>query len=153
MFKLDLEKAEESEIKLPTSVGSWETKRIPEKHLLLLNWLYQSFWLCVSQQTGKFFKRWEYQTTWPVSWEICMQVKKQLDMVPVWNWTWNRLVPDWETRTSRLCHLAYLTYVQSTSWEMTGWMKHKIESILPGEISANSDTQMTPPLWQKAKRN
>ena len=50
MFKLDLEKAEEPEIKLPTSVGSLK-KRVPEKHLLLLYWLYESFWLYGSQQT------------------------------------------------------------------------------------------------------
>ena len=49
------------------------------------------------------------------------------------------------------CHPAYLTYMQSTSCEMPGWMKHKLESRLPGEISITSDMQMTPPLWQKAK--
>ena len=51
------------------------------------------------------------------------------------------------------CHLAYLTYMQSTSFEMLDWMKHKLESRLPGEISVTSDMQMTLPLWQKAKRN
>ena len=51
------------------------------------------------------------------------------------------------------CHLAYLTYMRSTSCEMPSWMKHKLESRLPGEISTTSDMQMTPPLWQKAKRN
>ena len=50
------------------------------------------------------------------------------------------------------CHPAYLTYMQSTSRETLGWMKHKLESRLPGEISITSDTQMTPPLWQKAKK-
>ena len=87
MFKLDLEKAEGPEIKLPTSVGSLKkktkNKRVPEKCLLLLYWLGQSLKLCGSQQTGKFLKKWEYHTTWPVSWEICMQVKKhqlELDM-------------------------------------------------------------------------
>ena len=49
------------------------------------------------------------------------------------------------------CHPAYLTYVQNTSCEMPGWMKQKLESRLPGEISITSDTQMTPPEWQKAK--
>ena len=44
-------------------------------------------------------------------------------------------------------------YMQSTSWEKLGWMKHKLESRLPGEISITSDMQMTPPLWQKAKKN
>ena len=49
-------------------------------------------------------------------------------------------------------HPAYLTYMQSTSCEMSGWMKHKLESRLPVEISITSDMQMTPPLWQKVKR-
>ena len=51
------------------------------------------------------------------------------------------------------CHLANLTSMQSTSCEMLGCMKHKLESRLLGEISVTSDMQMTPPLWQKAKRN
>ena len=51
------------------------------------------------------------------------------------------------------CHPAYLTYMQSTSWEVLGWMKTKLESRLLGEISITSDRQMTSPLWQKAKKN
>ena len=46
-----------------------------------------------------------------------------------------------------------LTYMQSTSGETVGWMKHKLESRLLGEITITSDMQMTPPLWQKVKRN
>ena len=78
-----------------------------------------------------------------------MQVKKQ------------QLEPDMEQGTGPklgkeyvkavYCHPAYLTYMQSTSWEMQGWMKHKLESRLLGEISVTSDMQMTPPLWQKVK--
>ena len=49
-------------------------------------------------------------------------------------------------------HLAYLTYMKSTSCELPGWMKHKLESRLLGEISI-TDMQMTPPLWQKVKKN
>ena len=49
------------------------------------------------------------------------------------------------------CHSAYLTSMQSISGEMPGWMKHKLESRLLGEISITSDMQMTPPLWQKVK--
>ena len=82
MFKLDLEKAEEPEIKLPTSAGSSKkqesSSKISTSALLTIPKP-----LCGSQQTGKFWKRWEYQTTWPAFWEICMQVKKQqleLDM-------------------------------------------------------------------------
>ena len=51
------------------------------------------------------------------------------------------------------CHPAYLTYMQSTSYEMPVWIKHKLESRGLGEISITSDTQMTPPLWQKVKKN
>ena len=51
------------------------------------------------------------------------------------------------------CHCAYLTYMQRTSCEMPGWVKHKLESRLLGEISVTSDMQMTPTLWQKVKKN
>ena len=74
-----------------------------------------------------------------------------------------QLVPDMEQPTgSKLgkeyfraiyCHPAYLTYMQSTSSEMPGWIKHKLESRLLGEISITSAMQMTPPLWEKEKRN
>ena len=84
IFKLILEKAEEPErSNCQHLMDHQKSKRVPEKHLLLLYWLHQSLWLCGSQQTGKFWKRWEYQTIWPASWEACMQVRKQqleLDM-------------------------------------------------------------------------
>ena len=51
------------------------------------------------------------------------------------------------------CQPAYLTYMQSTSGEMLGWMKHKLESRMLGDVSMASDMQTTPPLWQKVKRN
>ena len=51
------------------------------------------------------------------------------------------------------CHPAYLAYMQSTSCDMSGWMKHKLESRLLGEISITSDMQMTLPLWQKVRNN
>ena len=56
-------------------------------------------------------------------------------------------------RQAVYCHPAYLTYLQSILLEILGWIKHKLESRLPGEISITSDMQMTPPLWQKVKRN
>ena len=49
------------------------------------------------------------------------------------------------------CHLAYLTCMQSSSWEMLGWMKHKLNSRLPGRISITSDMQMTPPLMAESE--
>ena len=51
------------------------------------------------------------------------------------------------------CHPAYLIYIQSTSYKMLGWMKHKLESRFQGEISITPDMQMTPHLWQKAKNS
>ena len=74
MFKLDLEK--EPEIELPTSVGSSKKQESSIK-LSTPALLTTPKPLCESQQTGKFFKGQEYQTTWPASWEICMQVGKQ----------------------------------------------------------------------------
>ena len=56
-------------------------------------------------------------------------------------------------RQGCICHPAYLTSMQSTLCEMLGWIKHKLESRLPGEILITSDMQMTPPLWQKVKKN
>ena len=68
MFKLYLEKAEEPEIKLPTSIGLWKKQESSKKHLYLLYWLWPlTVWIIIN--CGKFWKRWEYQTTWPASWE------------------------------------------------------------------------------------
>ena len=97
------------------------------------------------------FKREEYQTTLPASWEICTQVKKQQLELDMEQWTGSKLGKEYVKAV--YCHPAYLTYMQTTSCEMLGWMKHKLESRLPGEISITSDMQMTPPLWQKAKKN
>ena len=78
MFKLVLEKAEEPEIKLPTSVGSskkQESSRKASTSALLTMPKPLTVW--ITTNCGKFLKRWEYQSSWPASWEICMQVKKQ----------------------------------------------------------------------------
>ena len=84
MFKLFLEKAEEPEIKLPTSFGSLKKQENSRKTStsVSLNML-KPLTVWITTNCGKFFKRWEYQTTWPASWEICVQIKKQqleLDM-------------------------------------------------------------------------
>ena len=80
-----------------------------------------------------------------------MQVKKQQLELDMEQQTGSRLGKEYVKAV--YCHPAYLTYMQSTSCEMLGWMKHKLESRLLGEISITSDMQMTPPLWQKAKRD
>ena len=77
MFKLDLEKAEEPEIKLPTSAGSLKNKESSRKtSTFALLTMPNPLTVWITENCGKL-KRWEYQTTWPASWEICMQVKKQ----------------------------------------------------------------------------
>ena len=84
MLKLDLEKAEEPEIKLPTSTGSSEKQESSGKtSTFALLTMPKPLAVWITTNSGEFFKRWESQTNWPASWEICMQVKKQqleLDM-------------------------------------------------------------------------
>ena len=80
---------------------------------------------CGSQQTGKFLKRREYQTTWPASWEICMQVKKQQLELDMEQQTGSKLGKEYLKAV--FCRPAYLIYMQSTSWEMLDWMKHKLD--------------------------
>ena len=133
MFKLVLEMAEEPEIKLPTSVGLSEKQEFQKNiYFCLIN--YAKAFVCVNTTNcGKFWKRWEYQTTLSASWEICMKVKKQ------------ELEPDMEQTGSKLgkeyikavyCHPACLTYMQkykhskcqtgwSTSWNQYCWEKYQ----------------------------
>ena len=106
-------------------------------------------WITIN--CGKFWKRWEYQMTWTASWETYMQVQKQQSEVDMEQQTVSKYEKEYVKAV--YCHPAYLTSKQSTSWETLGWRKHKLESRLPVEISITSDRQMTPPLWQKVKRN
>ena len=151
MFKLILEKAEEPEIKLPTFVGSIKKAREFQKNIYFCFIDYAKAFDCVDHnKLWKFWKRWEYQTTWPASWETYMQARKQ------------QLELDMEQQTGSksgkgyikavCCYPTYLTHMQNTSWEMPDWMKHKLESRLPREMSIISDIQMIPSLWQKVKR-
>ena len=78
-----------------------------------------------------------------------MQVKKQQLELDMEQQTGSRLGKEYIKAV--YCHPAYLTYMQSTSWETLGWKKHKLGSRLPGGISITSDMQVTPPLWQKSK--
>ena len=103
----------------------------------------------ITTHCGKLVKRWEYQTTLSASWETCMHVKKQQLILDMEQQTGFKLGKEYIKAV--YCHPAYLTYIQSTSWETLGWRKHKLESRLTGEISITSNVQMTPHLWQKAK--
>ena len=111
----------------------------------------KAFTVWITINCGKFWKRWEYQTTWPASWETCMQVRKQQLELDMEQQTGSK--EEKEYVKAVYCHPAYLTSMQSPSWETLGWKKHKLESRLPGEISITSDMQMKPPLWQKVKNN
>ena len=79
----------------------------------------------ITTNCGKFFKRWEYQTTLPASWETCVQVRKQQLELDMEQWTSSKLRKEYVKAV--YCHPAYSTYMQSTSWEIPGWMKHKLE--------------------------
>ena len=83
---------------------------------------YMTVWITIN--CGKFWKRWEYQTTWPISWETCMQVRKQQLELDMEQHTGSKQGKEYVKAV--YCHPAYLTYMQSTSLEILGWKKHKI---------------------------
>ena len=151
MFKLDLEKAEEQEIKFPASNESLKkqknSRKISNSALLTMP---KPLTVWITTNCGKFFKRREYQTTFPVSWEICMQVKKQQLEPDMEQWTGSKLGKGYVKAVC--CHPAYLTSVQSTSCETLSWIKHKLESRFLGEISITSDMQIPPPYGRKRRR-
>ena len=126
-----------------------EKAREFQKNICFLNYAKAFVWITTNY--GQFLRGWEYQTTLPASWEIYMQVKKQQVELDMEQQTGSKLGKEYIKAV--YCHPACLTYMQSTSCEMPGWMKYKLESRLLGEIWITSDTQMTTPLWQKAKRN
>ena len=78
-----------------------------------------------------------------------MQVKKQQLELDMEQQTGSKLGKEYIKAV--YCHPAYLTYMQSTSWEMLGWMKYKLEPRLLGEMSRSSDMQMIPPLGRKRR--
>ena len=101
-----------------------------------------------------FTKQWDYKVSMtycekflPVSWEICIQVRKQQLELDMEQQTGSKLGKEYIKAV--YSHPASLTSMQSTSWETLDWMKHKLESRLLGETT--SDMQIIPPLWQKAK--
>ena len=123
MYKLGLEKAEESEIKLPPFTGSWRkqgnsTKTSTSASLITVKPLR----VCITTNYKKFLKRWEYQTTWPAFWEIYMQVKKQYLELDMEQQSGSKLGKEYIKAV--YWHHAYLMSMQITSWEMQGWMTH-----------------------------
>ena len=149
MFKLDLEKAEEPNCQHP--LDHQKSKRVPEKHLFLLYWLCQSLWLRGSQQTAENSSE--------------MGILDHLTCLPRNLYAGQEAIvrtghgtTDWfqiGKGVHQGCILSpylfnfYAEYIMRNA----GGKKRKLESRLPGEISITSDMQMTPPLWQKVKRN
>ena len=108
MFKLHLEKAEEPEIKLPTSFGSSKKQESSRKTSIpALLTTPRPFTEWVTTNCGKFFKEWEYQTTLPVSWEVCVQIKKKQLELDMEQQTGSKLGK--EHIKAIYCHPAYLT--------------------------------------------
>ena len=97
-----------------------------------------------SSMTGTYTKMVlvEYQATLPASWEICMRVKKYQLELDMEQQTGSKLGKEYVKAV--YCHPVYLTYMQSTSWEMVSWRKHKLELRSPGKISITSNMQITP---------
>ena len=113
---------------------------------------YTKAFVWIPTNCGKFFKTWEYQAHLTcllgnlyAGQEATVRTRHgTTDWFHIGNGVCQGYI---------YCHPVYLTSMQSTSCKMPGWRKHKLELRLQGEISVNSDTQMTPPLWQKVKRN
>ena len=142
MEKMDLEKAEEPEIKLPTSIGSLKKQENSRKTSVSLTMI-KPLIVWITTNCGKFLKRWEYQNILPASWEICMQVRKQQLELDMEQQIGSKLGKVYVKAV--YCHPAYLTSVKRTSCEILGCMNHKLELRLLGEISTTSCMQMIPP--------
>ena len=145
MFKLVLEKAEEPEIKLPTSIGSLKKQDSSKKKICFCFIDYAKAFDCVDHN-----KLWKIlkeigipdHLTCTCSWEICMQVWKQQLELGMEKQTGSKQGKEYVKAV--YCHPAYLTYMQNTLREMLGWRKPKLESRLPEKMSITSDMQMTP---------
>ena len=101
-----------------------KAREFQENIYFLLHWLCESLWLCGSPQTVENSEK--DGTTRPASWLTSMQIKKQQSEPEIVEWTGSKLGKEY---VKAICHPAYLTYMQSTSCEILGWMKHKLESI------------------------
>ena len=155
MFKLDLERAEESRDQIANICWIIEKARGFQKNVYFCFIDYAKAFVWITTNCGKLLKRWEYQTTLPASYMqvlyayLYLYASQEATLIGRYGTT------DWFQIGKGVCqrYCAYLTYIQSTSCKMPALMKHKLESRLPGEVSVTSDMQMTLPFWQKAKKN
>ena len=133
MYMLNLEKAEEPEITLPASAGSLkkqESYRKTYTFALLTKPKPLTVWITTN---WKILKEMVIPNHLTVPWETYREDKKQQLKLDMEQWTGSKLGKQYIKAV--YCHPAYLTYMQSTSCEMPGWMKHRLESRLLGEIS------------------
>ena len=151
MFKLGLEKAEEPDIKLPTSAGSLKKQESSRKTSI------SALLAMPKSLTVDHNKLWEILKEMAIPDHLTYLLRNlyagQEATVRTGYGTTDGSKLGKEYVKAVYCHPAYLTYMQSPSFEMLGWMKHKLESTLLGEISITSDMQMTPDLWQKVMKN
>ena len=150
MFKLVLEKAEEPEIKLPTSAGSWTKAREFQKNIYFCFIDYAKAFDCVDQK-----KLWKILKEMGISDHLTYLLRNLYAGQEATLRTGHGII-DWfhiwgGFHQGCILSPAYLTYMQSTLSLIPGWMNHKLESRLPGEISRTSDMQMTSPFWEKVK--
>ena len=148
MFKLVLEKAEESEITLPTSTGSCKKQESSRKNIYFCFMDYAKAFDCVDHS-----KLWKILQEMGIPNHLTFLLRNLYAGQEATVRTGHGTTDWFQIGKGVYCHPAYLTYMQSTSWETLDWKKHKLESRLPGVISITSDMQMTPPSWQKVKRN
>ena len=145
-FKLDLEKAEKPEIKLPTSAGSSKKQ---EKYLFLLYWLCQS--LCVDHN-----KLWKILKEMGIPYHLTCLLRNlyagQEATVRTGHETTDWFQIGKGVHQGCILSPCLFNFYAEHIIRNTLWMKQKLESRLPGEVSITSDMQMTPPLWQKVKR-
>ena len=151
MFKLDFKKAEEPEIKLPTSIGS-KKKQEFQKNIYFWFTDYTEAFDCVYHN-----KLWKTLKEMWIPDHLTCHLRNlyagQEATAGTGHGTTDQFQIGKEVHQGCILSPCLFNLYASTSCEMPGWMKHKLKSGLPGETSITSNMQMTPPLWQKAKKN
>ena len=149
MFNLDLEKAEDPEIKLSTSVDHREIKRVPEKHLLLLYWLCQS--LCVDHNI-----LWKILQKMGIPDHLTCLLRNLYAGQEATVRTWHGITDWFQIRKGvcQACILSLCLFILYAEYIMRNARLDEAQARIKivGEISIISDTQMTPPWWWKAKK-
>ena len=151
MFKLDFKKAEETEIKLPISVGSQKKQVNSRKISTSASLCIPKPWtMWITTNWGKFLKRWEHQTTWPASWEICMQVRKQPIRTRHGTTDWSQIVKG-VRQGCILSPCLFNLYAEYIMWN-AGLDEAQAGIKISGR-NINNLRYADNTLWQKVKKN